>query len=211
MNDNQQHEIDRYVLGRMTADERRDFEQRMEHDEALRSQCAFTQDVRDALVSRQEKLRQMRRWDMLAFVRRWQVAAACLSGVAAVVFCFFLFTPKRTLPPFNADSIELWRGGTDLQQIARLVSARQYSEALTLITRAETVVLQPVDTTGLTFEARQYECQAQQLEADHLRWLKVYALNGLGRDDEALQLLRSLSEHPGHYQHTADSICQRWK
>ena len=41
---------------------------------------------------------------------------------------------------------------------------------------------------------------------DELKWLKVYALIGVGRRDEALGLLSELANSDGAYQKSADSL-----
>lgn len=81
-----QDRIDSYVLDRMTDDERQQFEQDMAHDSDLKAQTVFTENVRRAIVCRNEKLAKMREWDREGKSK----AVYWLSSVAAVlVFGFF--------------------------------------------------------------------------------------------------------------------------
>lgn len=54
-----QDKIDEYVLGRMSAEERQEFEKEICRDDEKREQLRFTQNVKSAIDSRQEKLKRM--------------------------------------------------------------------------------------------------------------------------------------------------------
>ena len=54
-----QDKIDEYVLGRMSAEERQELEKEICLDDEKREQLRFTQNVKSAIDSRQEKLRRM--------------------------------------------------------------------------------------------------------------------------------------------------------
>ncbi|WP_455585993.1 hypothetical protein [Bacteroides sp.] len=58
-----QDNIDRYVLGEMSAEERTDFERQVAQDAGLQEQLEFTQNVKTAMKSRNEKLKKMGEWD----------------------------------------------------------------------------------------------------------------------------------------------------
>ena len=54
-----QDKIDDYVLGRMSVEERADFEKEVDQDEEKREQLEFTRNVKNAISSRQDKLAKM--------------------------------------------------------------------------------------------------------------------------------------------------------
>ena len=58
-----QDNIDRYVLGEMSVEERAGFERQVAQDDKLQEQLEFTQHVNTAIKSRNEKLEKMEAWD----------------------------------------------------------------------------------------------------------------------------------------------------
>ena len=58
-----QDNIDRYVLGEMSVEERAGFERQVAQDAKLQEQLEFTQHVNTAIKSRNEKLEKMEAWD----------------------------------------------------------------------------------------------------------------------------------------------------
>lgn len=57
-----QDHIDDYLLGRMSDEGRKVFEQELKNDDELREQMKFTKDVKTATKSRNEKLAKMQEW-----------------------------------------------------------------------------------------------------------------------------------------------------
>lgn len=124
-----QDKIDEYVLGRMSSEERQEFEKEIFLDDEKREQLRFTQNVKSAIDSRQEKLRRMEemrrrhsisaatgtdgcRPDMRTFApaprkkpslkRIW----LWVSGIAAVlVVGYFVIGPFRYESPLQDDVI----------------------------------------------------------------------------------------------------------
>ena len=58
-----QDHIDDYLLGRMSDEDSKVFEQELKNDDELREQMEFTKDVQTATKSRNEKLAKMREWE----------------------------------------------------------------------------------------------------------------------------------------------------
>ena len=55
-------------------------------------------------------------------------------------------------------------------------------------------------------ERRAYDQMLIQEKADELSWMKVYALLGVDRRDDALQVLDGLRHTEGEYKEKADSL-----
>lgn len=153
-------------------------------------------------------------------MRRWLYWA---SGIAAllVVGCFVTL-------PLMQDGTEYMQGpilpagtarnGGDLAQIESLILNKDFDKALTAIEEAEKEMhatapaFAPADT--LDDELREqmaYEANERQLRTDDLKWLKVYALIGLEREQEALSLLDQLRNGNGEYKESAGKLYLKLK
>lgn len=73
-----QDRIDEYILGRMSAEERFQFEAEVGSDEAKKKQLEFTENVKRAITSREEKLALLR--DMKAEYKRERLYSAPAMG-----------------------------------------------------------------------------------------------------------------------------------
>lgn len=63
MNTEYQEIIDNYVLGKMTTEELKSFEEELAINQELREQYGFTLQVKNAITSRQEKLKLLKFWE----------------------------------------------------------------------------------------------------------------------------------------------------
>ena len=104
------------------------------------------------------------------------------------------------------------RSGGDFSEIETLLKQKQFNEAFAKIEK-ESLVLKD-DSTRLSQDItldedkaayKMLEIQAQQEE---LAWLKVQALLGLGKKEDATVLLDKLRQSDGLYQLSADSLYQ---
>ena len=122
-----QDRIDEYILGRMTEEEKAQFEAEVNQDESKKEQLEFTRNVKDAISSREDKMAKLKMMQRMYDREHQQVAASMratgtddcqyspapqyvaekkpskriwwwASGIAAV-FVIGLFT----LAPFNED------------------------------------------------------------------------------------------------------------
>lgn len=153
-------------------------------------------------------------------MRRWLYWA---SGIAALlaVGCFVTL-------PLMQDGTEYMQGpilpagtarnGGDLAQIESLILNKDFGKALTAIEEAEKEMqatapaFAPADT--LDDELREqmaYEANERQLRTEDLKWLKVYALIGLEREQEALSLLDQLRNGDGEYKESAGKLYLKLK
>lgn len=110
------------------------------------------------------------------------------------------------------------RDAGDLNEIQQTIMARDYAKALVMIeqarsaTRPDETVGQPVAADSLDEEwkaQQEYEQREIRMRLDDLSWLRVYALLGLERRDEAKSLLDSLRTSGGYYCQKADSLYRK--
>lgn len=221
MNEQIQDRVDRYLRGEMTDKERSEFENQLKEDVDLLEAYEFTIQVQEALKSHREKTEMMRQWDMedhettekerMHRIFRNRVIGGLLVAAVLVVGVFLFYPRQVEMPPLEKDGFEVYRSGGNLTQIVDLIQAGKYSEALTQIENKEKEFVQiPLDSlSSLSDEEREraeYEAEVMRQETDHLKWLKVYALMGLDRREEALLLLDELRNRNGVYRHLADSL-----
>lgn len=223
-----QDRIDRYVLGRMTEEERKEFEQDMADDHELREQTVFTECVRRAVVSREEKLAKMRKWDKKTVPDVHSVADSgnrkplyWISSIAAVlVVGFFVVQLMRTgsagngngsmgLPAFFEPEMNV-RGGSGYADIKGKIQNQKFAQALEQITNEEIALtkdsLEMCGTPGLSDEERESLRVLVSSKRADLNWLKAWALLGIDRKDEAMTLIDSFRGQVGEYTEVADSL-----
>lgn len=138
-----------------------------------------------------------------------------LSGIAAVfVVGFFLFKTmfdgvkyEIQYNPSQMESRSIRNGG-DYVVIERLLIGKDYDNALIQIEREEKEIaeLRAGTDTVINEERRIYDQMFKKMKKDELTWLKVYALLGVNRHEEAIQLLDQLRESDGEYKEKADSL-----
>lgn len=243
-----QDHIDDYLLGRMSDEDSKAFEQELKNNDELREQMEFTKDVQTAAKSRNEKLAKMQEWkDDYEWEDDRGVAAAryrptgsgyesCpassmdqtrtmprsssrrylywISGIAAIfIVGFFLihnYMGSEEDMMFNPSSIEYstMRGGGNYENIEKLLVDKNYEDAMKQIEIEETKIAEQRTATDSIAdeERRAYDRMLIQEKADELSWMKVYALLGADRRDDALQLLDELRHTEGEYKEKADSL-----
>ena len=243
-----QDHIDDYLLGRMSDEDRKAFEQELKNDDELREQMKFTKDVKTATKSRNEKLAKMQEWkddyeredDRGVAAARYRPTGSgyesCtapsieqtrtmprssgrqylywISGIAAIfIVGFFLirnYMVREEDMMFNPSSTEYstMRGGGNYEIIEKLLVDKNYEDAMKQIEIEEAKIVEQRTATDSTSdgERRAYDQMLIQEKADELSWMKVYALLGIGRRDDALQLLDELRHTEGEYKEKADSL-----
>ena len=243
-----QDHIDDYLLGRMSDEDSKAFEQELKLNEELREQMEFTKDVQTATKSRNEKLAKMQEWeDDYEWEDDRGVAAAryrptgsgfesCpapsieharimprssgrkylywISGIAAIfIVGFFLihnYMGSEEDMMFNSSSIEYstMRGGGNYENIEKLLVDKNYEDAMKQIKIEEAKIAeQRIATDSIPDdERRAYDQMLIQEKADELSWMKVYALLGVGKRDDALDTLGGLRHTEGEYNEKADSL-----
>lgn len=139
-----------------------------------------------------------------------------ISGVAAIFIAgFFLFNT------FYGDEEELQyspmkmengavRAGSGYAEIEQLLVNKDYQQAFMLIEQEEKAISEQrmqIDSI-VDDEKRAYDKMLIQAKADEISLLKIYALIGLDRREEALLLLDELRNKESDYKGQADSLYQ---
>lgn len=140
-----------------------------------------------------------------------------VSGIAAVfVVGFFLFqnlyvydaAPDIAPSPMGTTM----RSGGDFSEIETLLKQEQFNEALAKIEQEDLVLkddsIRLSQDTILDEDKAAYKMLEIQAQQEELTWLKVQALLGLGKKDDAIVLLDKLRQSDGTYQQSADSLYQ---
>ena len=71
-----QDSIDEYIHGRMTDEEKAQFETEVSHDESIREQLEFTRNVKSAISSREDKMAKLKMMQRMYDRKHQQVAAS---------------------------------------------------------------------------------------------------------------------------------------
>ena len=227
-----QDKIDDYLLNRMPDEERLAFEKEVCENAELRKQLEYTRSVLEAVTSRSEMLAAMREWENDYQWENERVAVAYsanesprpvkkrllywISGVAAVfvVGLFLLLRPTDSPSVSNPipDVIltDSYRGGKDYSVINDKLQQKEYEEALAYIElEADSIRIDSIEIIkdqAIDNEELEYEMILIKERQDELRWLKVLALIGLNRQEEALSLLDELRNAECDYKQQADSL-----
>jgi len=226
-----QDKIDDYLLNRMSDEERLAFEKEVGENAELREQLEYTRSIQEAVTSRSEMLAAMRKWE--DDYREGSVSAAAfpaevpphpskkrlvywISGIAAVfvVGLFFLLRPAGSLPITNPTPDVVfnvfYRGGKDYSAIDDKLQQKDYEEALAYIElEADSIRMDSMEVIKdqtIDKEELEYEMMLIKERQNELRWLKVLALIGLNRQEEALPLLDELRDAECDYKRQADSL-----
>lgn len=139
-----------------------------------------------------------------------------ISGIAAIFIAgfflvdnLFVMESERTASPSSYEYGNM-RGGTDFTDIQELLVSQDFETALKQIGERERELVDVIavlksDSTQES-ERKEYELQLIKLKKDNLNWLKVYALKGLNRIDEAIVLLDVIRNSESGYKEKADSL-----
>lgn len=157
------------------------------------------------------------------------VAAMLVVGIFAVKPFFESevgdipdFKENETVPIFRGSpNMSAARGGNDLVEINQMIARKQYSKALSMIEEAE-LEMDEVSYQDRTYkkfenygeeenEQVEYEKRELQQRKDDLAWMKANALIGLGRKDEALNILDNLRKGDGEYKVKAENLYRKVK
>ena len=228
-----QDKIDDYLLDRMPAAERLAFENELETDIGLKDQFLFTENLRHALKSRNEKLAAMKEWDgdyewqydstsiqariadsgynycpTTAMKKRQNIGRSIekkfLYWFAGLTALFIsVFFIIRNKSQVGNDK---WDSITFPEENGVSHAGTEYSEIKSLIENKEfNEALALIDDEILFLEKLLNEDAVKDLR-DKLLWLKFQALVGLNRKSDAKDILNMLRNKEGNYKIVADSI-----
>lgn len=219
-----QDRIDDYLLDRMSDEERKSFEVEATSNKELQEQLTFTQDVQHVIKTRNEKLAKLKEWEgeeqeMVANPRPtyrrylyWLSGIAALSMVVFLLHDLWVVEDEAHVNYQGIDNMAI-RSSSSYPDIRQALEQKKYEEALSLI-KQETVLIREDSArfshdTNLNEDDKEKKMLLLKEQQDELDWLKVYALLGLQRKDDAIILLNGMRSKDGYYQMSADSLYQQ--
>ena len=132
------------------------------------------------------------------------MSSVITSIAAMLVVCFLLF---RNMPdgsaPGNLGNVASFKRYTAYSEITTLIETEDYTSALAYIEKAERVSANTDASTENQVLANNDSISKNLYE---LKWLKVLALVGLDRTDEAKSLLKEIKNIEGEFHDDIDSL-----
>lgn len=200
---NNQDRIDAYIRGEMTASERASFSKDLSQNSELRKDYEFTRKVANSISDRERKRQQIREWNQKGH-KAVYMYSTIMSIAAMLVVGFFIFrySPSDNATPLSIESpSKSSESYYTFAEISQLIEKKDYSVALKHIEDIERTDCEAyIDSMGTINSLSVLE------RSDELMWLKVQALLGLKRIEEAQTILKDISRSQSRYKEKADSI-----
>lgn len=137
-----------------------------------------------------------------------------ISGIAAIFIIGLLLFPIMHISTSMDSSVEsgALRGDEGYDSIRSLIEQRQFKEAIVAIEQEEQSLEQELSankTDTIDRGRQEYDRLLLVEKKGDLMWLKVHALLGLDKNEEAKAVLDWLRKTEGKYQMAADSLFNR--
>ncbi len=151
------------------------------------------------------------------YQKRLRIVIWSLGCIAIFIAGLFIFTPlhivedKAHRAPLSYENI---KANTNYSTIEQLIKQKMYERAIRTIEQEEQLLksdLMPIKGGKTRKERQTYDAELLAEKTDELMWLKANALLGLGKNEEAMNLLNLLRKKEGKYQQSADSLYYRLK
>ena len=246
-----QDNIDRYVLGHMTDDERLEFEEKLSMNDELKEQMELTKAVCDVLerfedveiLERIEKMEEDAEREGSGYkatgsgyerniIEPMGRAASSpapqpssnrkliywISGIAALfIVGFFLFKNIYYVEDADVTFSPRPQGVSTIRGVdsttENLLAEADYQAALERIETLEDeiatellVLEREKDARGTEVDVLSEKQEMLKIRQEELSWLKVQALLGLDRKEEAIALLDKIRHSESEYKEQADSL-----
>ena len=237
MDTNNQDKIDRYLLGRMSENERKAFEKEQEADPVLKKDFLFTKVLKEELGERARMKEKMSRWEeeleqdsgnSATTKRRWLYAVTSIAAIA--IFGFFIVFNNGSNPGDN----DVVRGtATHFDDVESLLQEQQFEEALSVINdkemeneslinyysklspdsamgngMGETGLPAPSEETLSPEEAKEGLEEALE-DRTELKWLKAKAYIGLKQNGKALSELEEVAKTTSPFSDDAKQLIKK--
>lgn len=231
-----QERIDEYLLKRMSSDDRMVFDNEVAENQELQEQLSFTEEVRHAIKSRNEKLAKMKEWEKESYSKPrlsnrrlyyWVSGIAALFIVGMITISTYLSSFYKNVGSEYVQTDSLCSQNTDDEYafIEKLLAENEYTKALKQIETEIFEISYALDCGGIVEETDILDTvtidsacidndknindntwEINQSRLAHLHWLEARALIGLNRIDDALLLLEELRQSGSIYEPKADSL-----
>lgn len=217
--------IDRYLRKEMSYEETLLFEQEILNDEELRKEVEVSILIRKSLAGRAEKLRIMNRWRKRRKNRI--IKSSFVVSIAAVfVIGFFIFKPIET----STDSHRIVAVQTkskskhyetprnEVNKVKEKVrdakNDKEVVEAIDELEKRSDIPSISMDISGNYMSHEMTDTEEERnlkLDIYELQWKKITSLIRMGKNKEAVSLLKHFVNIQGKYQEQADSILNELK
>lgn len=216
--------IDRYLRKEMSSEETLLFEQEILNDEDLRKEVEVSFLIRKSLAGRVEKLRIMNRWRNRRKDRIIK-SSFIVSIVALFVIAFFLFKPTATSTDSHrmvavqtkskSEHLEIPRNEVNRvkEKVRYAKNDKEVVEAVGELDKSSDIPSISMDFSGNYMSHKTTDTEERNLKLDiyELQWKKITSLVRMGKNKEAVSLLKHFVTIQGKYQEQADSILDKLK
>ena len=217
--------IDRYLRKEMSSEETLLFEQEILNDEDLRKEVEVSFLIRKSLAGRVEKLRIMNRWRNRRKDRI--IKSSFIVSIAALfVIAFFLFKPTATSTDSHrmvavqtkskSEHLEIPRNEVNRvkEKVRHAKNDKEVVEAVDELDKRSDIPSTSMNISGnyMSHETTDTEEERNlKLDIYELQWKKITSLIRMGKNKEAVSLLKHFVTIQGKYQEQADSILDKLK
>lgn len=216
--------IDRYLRKEMSSEETLLFEQEILNDEDLRKEVEVSFLIRKSLAGRVEKLRIMNRWRNRRKDRI--IKSSFIVSIAALfVIAFFLFKPTATSTDSHrmvavqtkskSEHLEIPRNEVNRvkEKVRYAKNDKEVVEAVGELDKNSDIPSISMDFSGNYMSHKTTDTEERNLKLDiyELQWKKITSLVRMGKNKEAVSLLKHFVTIQGKYQEQADSILDKLK
>lgn len=217
--------IDKYLRKEMSPEESLNFEQEALNNPELRKEIELTYRIKRSLTDRQQKLYKTAYWESK---KKFRIARyATISSVAAMLILgFFLTKPvvennsnDNLMASATIESPEILKekSGEAIVSVQRSILEGKEEVAIAEVTKLEEQKVIPSlneISEGRYIMSHTLESEDADIlskDAYELHWLKIQSLITIGKNSEAIELLKSFVTVDGKYKATADSLLQTLK
>lgn len=216
--------IDRYLRKEMSSEETLLFEQEILNDEDLRKEVEVSFLIRKSLAGRVEKLRIMNRWRNRR--KNLIIKSSFIVSIAALfVIAFFLFKPTATSTDSHrmvavqtkskSEHLEIPRNEVNRvkEKVRYAKNDKEVVEAVDELDKSSDIPSISMDFSGNYMSHKTTDTEERNLKLDiyELQWKKITSLVRMGKNKEAVSLLKHFVTIQGKYQEQADSILDKLK
>lgn len=212
--------IDRYLRKEMSSEETLLFEQEILNDEELRKEVEVSLLILKSLAARADKLRIMNRWRNRR-KNRIIKSSFIVSTAALFVIGFFLFKPMATSTDSHrmvavqtkskSEHLDISRNEVNRvkEKVRDAKNDKEVVEAVDELDNRSDIPFISMDISGnyMSHETTDTEEERNlKLDIYELQWKKITSLIRMGKNKEAVSLLKHFVTIQGKHQEQADSI-----
>lgn len=220
-NQDRYDDIDRYVTGRMTPDEREAFIHEVEQDPTLKASLHLVEDICDGLERRQEKIDKIKAWqednNQKSISRTNVIKWSTVSIAAAVVMGVFISYPTSYSGlqdhGFETEVSTILRSTGDFNLVT-FWEAEEYEGCLIAIKEeidSYQRAIDSLDPENIPDEEYQDKMQSYNTSIDDLQWANIQTLLKMRRYDVALSEVESYISSDGFRKEKAQKLYKRLK